>query len=221
MQQVLMVGANELTRFLQIAGMISFPIVLLTCTSITLMHFRKRKKENHIKNLEIMNGFQEAVTEQRYLQDMLTEKQAQVDFLQNQLNQRIRSFHELEAQQRETLHQLDNKDQIVKDLNIQTDQLKEELGFKIQHLETLKTNLEQHLEHAAMLEQNIHGIREEKDLFIHQINLLKEQLSNKDLLLSGIFEQLKDAFPEKSKTIIKLENFNAGSGSNDLVAVGA
>lgn len=45
-------------------------------------------------------------TEQRYLQDMLNEKQAQIEFLQRQLDQRVRGYHEMEAahRQMETAH---------------------------------------------------------------------------------------------------------------------
>lgn len=47
------------------------------------------------------DALKEEVKEQQYLRDMVEEKKAQIEFLQNQLDQRIRNYHQAEQQRKD------------------------------------------------------------------------------------------------------------------------
>lgn len=244
----LLVSTFEVGRFLQIVGLISLPIILVTLSVIVWLHYRKRKqpaqpeqlsplqspvffledpptvipmdgqppfiRENtlvllynskqrlealntkyeglqqqyeilqqsfeelqdtssmHLNTIHMENEIRPSETDYRYLQDMMQEKQLQIEFLQNQLSQRVRSFHELEARERDASAAMDRLQDQVR----QQEKLVMEMG---------------------------------------------EKLKQKQVLLAGIHTQLSAVLTEEENTVIRMSQPVAPAEHNNMVAFGA
>ena len=87
------------------------------------------------------------ITDQQYLQDVLQEKKLQIEFLQNQLEQRIKTFREIE------------KDAADKTIQVQQSQILRENFEREMH--ALKEELHQQREEVSAWQQAVERSREE------------------------------------------------------------
>lgn len=111
MFHVLLVSTYEVGKYIQVVAIISLPVIIITFFLIAWLHYRKKRQPDPmdqlpgetfsplLKKQAMENEIRQSETDLRYLQDMLQEKQMQIEFLQNQLGQRIRNYHEVEARE--------------------------------------------------------------------------------------------------------------------------
>lgn len=158
MIQLLAVTTYEVGRYAQVVAICSIPVIILTVSGIIWLHYRRRKKldpeeaqlretiHQKIKLQAMENEFKQTDTDVRYLQDMLQEKQLQIEFLQNQLSQRIRNFHDVEARE----------EQIRQDLKQKEDELAR-MEDKLQQQASFLSGLQEHLSQGI---EQLKGVRE-------------------------------------------------------------
>ncbi len=94
------------------------------------------------------NEFKQTETDVRYLQDMLQEKQMQIEFLQNQLGQRIRNYHEVEARESEIITQLNNAGK-------QADELRAQLSAREEVVRVLEEKLHRQFSVLSAIHQQM------------------------------------------------------------------
>lgn len=131
MFHLLLVTTYEVGKYVQVVAIISLPVIIITLLLIVWLHYRKKKQpdpaeqllseaySNQLKKQAMENEFRQTETDVRYLQDMLQEKQMQIEFLQNQLGQRIRNFHEVEAREADMLGRLNGAGKEAEELKAQ------------------------------------------------------------------------------------------------------
>jgi chromosome segregation ATPase len=124
------------------------------------------------------DALKEEVKDQQYLRDLVEEKKAQIDFLQNQLDQRIRNYHQAEQQRKEMQVKMEKTDaqqlQLTTELESASQELDKSRG-QIKQLE--QTDLEKNIllkenqellfsksERLLYLENTLHEIREQNEL---------------------------------------------------------
>ena len=97
------------------------------------------------EKLAILNRWKEdnttlkvQVIEQKYLQDVLDEKKAQIEFLQIQLEQRIKNNHHLEQQRMDAIAGLEEEKLQHSETNRKVDSLKFELLQKQEETDKLQ-----------------------------------------------------------------------------------
>jgi hypothetical protein len=132
-------------------------------------------------------GIREKLAEQQYLQDMLQEKKLQTDFLENQLEQRIRSYHHLEHHAAETASQLQHQQEAIRG--------------KISHIESLEFNLQELQQQQAALQSVIDD--KQDAIMLMQGTIAHEQQKTRELenklemssqLLVKIYTELAKSF---------------------------
>lgn len=137
--------------------------------------------------------------EQDYLKDMYSESKLQVEFLQNQLELRIKNHSETEQKSRELASTLHEK----------TEQLKASEGktiFLNQQMESKQHELEQTQFNADQKDAELHRMREE-------LQLKSSQVTHLEGLLAELKEQnsiLNVSFGEAQNTISHLKEQLAG-----------
>lgn len=137
--------------------------------------------------LEEQNSqLKEQLEETQYLRDLLDEKKAQTEFLQQQLELRIKNYHLLEkqtssavaelAQLRESAGEFDGKEQA---LLVDLEQKQEAIRGQAEHIQKLETTLEE----LHQQQSSLQSIIDEKQEAIHQLQngMAKEQEKVKDL----------------------------------------
>jgi chromosome segregation ATPase len=93
------------------------------------------KEENALLKAELQ--------EKAYLKDLVDEKKAQIEFLQNQVDHRLRSFHQAEQQREEMKAELEKAKQAQRYVNSHTDAMKTELAQKQENIERLINIIEE------------------------------------------------------------------------------
>ncbi len=145
-------------------------------------------------------SLKEKVAEQQYLHDVLLEKKAQIDFLQNQLEQRIKNNHQSEHQLLHISNELDetklsyvNNFQVLKNELLlkqeEADKLQTVLGCKDQQIEEGQQLLAFKLEHITSLEIALNKFKEQNEIVNTTLTDNKNQLS--DLQEQLFREQLR------------------------------
>lgn len=137
------------------------------------------------------------ITDQQYLQDVLQEKKLQIDFLQNQLEQRIKTFRELEkeaadktAQVQLTQSQKENFEREIHALREEMQQQQEEVNAWQQAVERSREEIRQYQEnvrskagHIENLERNLHEVQQQQAV-------LQLVLDDKQNMITSLQESL-------------------------------
>ena len=161
--------------------------------------------EQQIKELQLLLSKAEEdkatlkskITDQQYLQDVLQEKKLQIEFLQNQLEQRIRSFREVEkeaadktAQVQLTQSQKENFEREIHALREELQQQREEVNAWQQAVERSREesrqyqdNLRSKTGHIENLERNLHEVQQQQAV-------LQLVLDDKQNMITGLQETL-------------------------------
>lgn len=147
------------------------------------------------------------ITDQQYLQDVLQEKKLQIEFLQNQLEQRIKTFREIEkdaadktVQVQQSQTQKENFEREMHALRQELQQQREEVSAWQQAVERSREENRQHQDnlrsktgHIENLERNLHEVQQQQAVLqlvlddkqnmitSLQESLNREQLKTKDL----------------------------------------
>lgn len=124
------------------------------------------------------DALKEEVKDQQYLRDLVEEKKAQIDFLQNQLDQRIRNYHQAEQQRKEMQVKMEKTDQQQLQLTTELEAASKELDTAREQVKVLEqTDLEKNIllkenqellfsksERLLYLENTLHEIREQNEM---------------------------------------------------------
>jgi DNA repair exonuclease SbcCD ATPase subunit len=120
------------------------------------------------------DALKQEVKEQQYLRDLVDEKKAQIDFLQNQLDQRIRNFYQAEQQRKEVLATME-----------QTSQRQQEMAAE---LETASQELQRNRELVAQLQQS----DMEKEALINDNQQLLHAKSERLIFLENTLQEIRE-----------------------------
>ncbi|OQP65227.1 hypothetical protein A3860_16280 [Niastella vici] len=137
------------------------------------------------------------ITDQQYLQDVLQEKKLQIEFLQNQLEQRIKTFREVEkeaadktVQVQVTQTQKENFEREMHALREELQQQREEVAAWQQAVERSREEIRQHQEslrsktgHIENLERNLHEVQQQQAV-------LQLVLDDKQNMITSLQESL-------------------------------
>ena len=171
--------------------------------------------EHQIKELQLLltkaeedkTSLKAKITDQQYLQDVLQEKKLQIEFLQNQLEQRIRTFREIEkdatdksSQVQQMQVQKENFEREMHALREEMQQQREEVNAWQLAVERSREEVRQNQEnlrsktgHIENLERNLHEVQQQQAVLqlvlddkqnmitSLQENLNREQQKTKDL----------------------------------------
>jgi peptidoglycan hydrolase CwlO-like protein len=140
-----------------------------------------------IAQLQEENGqLKEKLDDQQFMQDLLEEKKLQTDFLQQQLELRIKNYHQLEKQAGGASTELAQLRQVAEEYNgkeqaLQQDlqQKQEAIREKTDHIQKLESGLEALQQQQASLQSVI----DEKQNAIRELesNIVREQEKTKEL----------------------------------------
>ena len=155
-------------------------------------------EKNHIlyRWKEENASLKEKVAEQQFLNDVLDEKKAQINFLQNQLEQRVKNNHQAEQQ---LLH-ITNESEKAKHIYAEELQAnKEELLLKQEEADKLQTiifgkeeQLEERQQLLASKSDQIAGLENSLLAYKEQNEILVTSLADNKNLLSALQEKLLD-----------------------------
>ncbi|OQP51819.1 hypothetical protein A4H97_26820 [Niastella yeongjuensis] len=137
------------------------------------------------------------ITDQTYLQDVLQEKKLQIEFLQNQLEQRIKTFREIEkeaadktVQVQQTQTQKENYEREIHAMKEELHQQREEVAAWQQAVERSRDENRQHQEslrsktgHIENLERNLHEVQQQQAV-------LQLVLDDKQNMITSLQESL-------------------------------
>lgn len=102
--------------------------------------------------------------EQEYLQDIVEEKKRQIDFLQQQLEQRIRSYHHSEQQQSALKKEQEHYKEVQQDHLKELDALRNELTRKEELLAEKTIALSAQADQSAYMENVLAELKQQNDL---------------------------------------------------------
>jgi len=161
--------------------------------------------EQQIKELQLLLSKAEEekatlknkITDQQYLQDVLQEKKLQIEFLQNQLEQRIRTFREIEKeaadktqQVQQTQSQKDNFEREIHAMREELKQQREEVTAWQLAVERSREEIRQYQDsvrsksgHIENLERNLHEVQQQQAV-------LQLVLDDKQNMISSLQETL-------------------------------
>lgn len=137
------------------------------------------------------------ITDQQYLQDVLQEKKLQIEFLQNQLEQRIKTFREIEKeaadktlQVQQTQTQKESYEREMHTLREELQQQREEVAAWQLAVERSREEIRQHQEnlrsktgHIENLERNLHEVQQQQAV-------LQLVLDDKQNMITSLQESL-------------------------------
>jgi chromosome segregation ATPase len=115
------------------------------------------------------------ITEQEYLKDVLEEKQLHIDFLQSQLEKRVKSYHEVEQ---DSLEKTDNFLRMEKEngmMKAQFDELKEAIANAEKHAAHLQTVIDEKSREQADLEESLNSKLTHITFLENAMNELQQQ----------------------------------------------
>lgn len=181
------------------------------------------------QNEEEIKLLKNRVTELEYMEEIVNEKKAQIGFLQNQLDQRIRAQHMTEQQLKEVNMNLSNLSNDHNTIKGQFDEMKNELeskrhiaeelqnliAGKDEEIQGLRESLQAGEERIKNLKENIHNlqhnnegmnisIKEKEELLEasrNELNIAKEEISRMKNLLSDNKQILHNFYMELSAVI--------------------
>jgi chromosome segregation ATPase len=161
--------------------------------------------EQQIKEMQLLltqaeeekTALKNKITDQTYLQDVLQEKKLQIEFLQNQLEQRIKTFREVEKeaadktlQVQQTQTQKENYEREMHALREELQQQREEVSAWQQAVERSREEIRQHQEslrsktgHIENLERNLHEVQQQQAV-------LQLVLDDKQNMITSLQESL-------------------------------
>jgi chromosome segregation ATPase len=161
--------------------------------------------EQQIKELQLLltqaedekSALKNKITDQQYLQDVLQEKKLQIEFLQNQLEQRIKTFREVEkeaadktVQVQQTQTQKENFEREIHAMKEELHQQREEVAAWQQAVERSREENRQHQEnlrsktgHIENLERNLHEVQQQQAV-------LQLVLDDKQNMITSLQESL-------------------------------
>ncbi|HEX7902603.1 MAG TPA: hypothetical protein VF487_01910 [Chitinophagaceae bacterium] len=153
--------------------------------------FHNLREENRTLNAQ--------VKEQQYLQDLLKEKKAQIEFLQNQLEQRVKSFHEAEQNRVEANQQLEGtkeqQEQLSHELALARNELiqKQKLvDEKVKIIHEKETQLQEkqqafisNLDRITYLDNVVKELRQQNEM-------LNADVADHEQRNAALFQQVED-----------------------------
>ncbi len=137
----------------------------------------------------------ERLEDQKYMEDLLQEKKLQADFLQQQLEQRIKNYHQLEKQTGQS--------------TVELQQLREAANEYKRKEQTLQEELRQKHEELTGLQSVVEGTREESRQHEEILRHKMEQLGSLESRLEELQQQqssLQTVIDQKEGAIAELEN---------------
>jgi chromosome segregation ATPase len=168
--------------------------------------------EQQIKEMQLLlskteeekTALKNKITDQTYLQDVLQEKKLQIEFLQNQLEQRIKTFREVEKeaadktiQVQQTQTQKDSFEREMHSMREELQQQREEVNAWQQAVERSREenrqnqdNLRSKTGHIENLERNLHEVQQQQAV-------LQLVLDDKQNMITSLQESLNR---EQAKT---------------------
>jgi hypothetical protein len=132
---------------------------------ITMEHTTIQQQQLVEDNINEASALNNGLKEQDYLNDLLTEKKKQIEFLQNQIDLRIKSYHYAEKEKEELRQKWEQSEQT-------RNKAEEELG-------NLQASLDEKLSRVAEVEQILQG---KQDHVIYMENLVQEMKTQNQLL---------------------------------------
>ncbi len=138
---------------------------------------KKHTMEN--PQMAVTPGSLEPMAEHDYLKDLLTEKKAQIEFLQSQLEQRIVHQHHAEQQRMQALSEKEDVLRQMKELQAQVDSLQQDLLGRQEEADKLQVKICQQEEQLEARQENVHS---KQDQITYLENQLKEAREQNELL---------------------------------------
>ena len=146
---------------------------------------------------EEKNSLKTRINDQTYLQDVLQEKKLQIEFLQNQLEQRIKTFREVEKDAadktvmvQQNVTQKENFEREIHAMKEELHQQREEVSAWQQAVERSREENRQHQEglrsksgHIENLERNLHEVQQQQAV-------LQLVLDDKQNMITNLQESL-------------------------------
>lgn len=146
------------------------------------------QKEPVTKEIQSENNSENTPTaEQDYLRDMVEEEKQHISFLQQQLEQRIRSYHEMEHQLRSLSEEMIKKDQLLTEKE-------EQLTTAEQVIEAKNMETEQHL-------KKIEG-------YLNEIRLKEETIDSKTASILQLEKSLEELQNHHNQSLHLLNSSN-------------
>jgi chromosome segregation ATPase len=140
--------------------------------------------ENDFKNAneEITHQEKQAM-EYSCLKDLLEEKKTQISFLQNQIDLRIRSYHESEKGKSKIVSELEELRQIQQSKNEELDSLKGLLADREGEIEKIRLTLQ---EKENQFSENQQIVKSKTDQIIYLENILQELKEQNQVLNASV-----------------------------------
>jgi ABC-type Na+ efflux pump permease subunit len=178
-------------------------------------------------------ALKDKVAEQEYLKEVIEEKKAQIDFLQNQLEQRIKNNHQSESQRKQLLSDLEQVRNANENTLLQLNSLKNDLvqqqeetnklqivlnGKEEQFVERQQL-LTSKLDHITWLENTLHEVKQQNEILNASVAdskdlvaVLQEQLTYEQQKSQAMEQKLSS----NKQTLQRLyKDFSAIMGEND------
>lgn len=129
------------------------------------------------------DALKEEVKDQQYLRDLVEEKKAQIGFLQNQLDQRIRNYHQAEQQRREMQVKIEKTDQQQLQLTTELETASRELDKSREQIKQLEqTDLEKNI----LLKENQELLFSKSERLLYLENTLQEIREQNEMLNAAV-----------------------------------
>jgi len=156
-------------------------------------------------------ALKDKVAEQEYLKEVIEEKKVQIDFLQNQLEQRIKNNHQSDTQRKQVLADLEQSKNANESTLKQLESVKTELMRQQEDRNKLQMVLNEReellaerqqllaskLDHITWLENTLHEFKEQNEILNASvadskdlISAFQEQLSQEQLRTQSIEQKL-------------------------------
>jgi chromosome segregation ATPase len=140
--------------------------------------------ENDFKNVnEEITHQEKQQMEYSYLKDLLEEKKTQISFLQNQIDLRIRSYHESEKGKSKIVSELEDLRQIQQNTNEELDSLKRLLADREEEIEKIRITLQ---EKENQFSENQQIVKSKTDQIIYLENMLQELKEQNQVLNASV-----------------------------------
>jgi DNA repair exonuclease SbcCD ATPase subunit len=147
-----------------------------------------------------------APAEQNYLRDLVEEEKLHISFLQQQLDQRIRSFHEMEHQLNEavanlekahtdlseTRDQLSTAEEMIEAKNMETEQQRKIIEGYLDQIRQRDETIGAKTEYITHLEKSIAELQAHHNHSLHLLNATSNEVSELNDQLSARSEQILD-----------------------------
>lgn len=185
----------------------------------------------HWKNEKM--ALKDKIAEQEYLKEVIEEKKAQIDFLQNQLEQRIKNNHQSESQRKQLLSDLEqvrnaNENTLLQLNSLKNDMVQQQeetnklqivLNGKEEQLVERQQLLTSKLDHITWLENTLHEVKQQNEILNASvadskdlIAVLQEQLTYEQQKSQAMEQKLSS----NKQTLQRLyKDFSAIMGEND------